>query len=128
FFDMVANKFKAVAPNPLNAMQVAGLDNRLIADLVVLSRDALMGNPNVDNRGIIASDMGLFASKLTTVAVDTVMVTNTNNLNFQLQLTGTTHSMAPSNANVYALVTDFDNNNDKLYRYDVPEVTQPPAN
>lgn len=127
FFDMAAGKFDGIPTVQLGDEKVAGFDNRLIADLVVLSPD-FSKNPD-SNRGVVATDQGLFATNLredTKNAQAAVM--GTSGLDLQLQLVGDRRSKAPTSGNVYALATDFDNNNDKLYRFDVPTAAVKPAN
>lgn len=119
FFDMDdAGKFDGVPSTLLGELEVAGLGDSLIADLVVLSKNASGGDPDNNNFGVIATNNGLFASTLSINSANTIPVTGTSGLELQLQLVGDFRSQAPVTGNVYMLATDFANNNDKLYRFD----------
>ncbi|MFA5306554.1 MAG: hypothetical protein WC365_03830, partial [Candidatus Babeliales bacterium] len=121
YFDMDASKF-ADAPNVLDVGTVAGLDDKWIADMVVVAPSAGVA---ADNRGVIATSSGLYASNLVNTSFP-ITNTPTDRFAIQLQLLADQPGGVPTNGNIYALLTDMTNDaaqkpNDKLYRFDVPD-------
>lgn len=125
FFDMDnAGKFDGLDTTALGDEKVNGPDEftaALIADLVVLAPD---NDPN-NNRGVIATSNGVFASNLSTTPAETAFVQKIGDLALGLQLIGDAYdpieSKAPTKGNILAFATDFENNNDTIYRFDIPD-------
>jgi hypothetical protein len=124
-----ADKFKT---NPIfvGAVAIPILNTPLIGDLVVFAPSADPGDPD-DNVGVIATSRGLYGSDLqnNTVFIDDLLINNAPaKLAVQLQLLSDRSCGQQTNGNIYALVTNMTNDdeqkpNDKLYRFDVPDLT-----
>lgn len=123
FFDMVAGKFDGVPTTPLGDVLAANLpEGTLVADLSVLNPNDATDPANADdNRGIIGTNKGLIASDLN--GAIGILPDKVGDIALHLQQLGDISSQAPQTANVYVLGTDFENNNDKLFRFDVPNAT-----
>lgn len=122
FFDMnIIAKFKGPGATVLGELAVDGPEaftSALLADLVVFSPT----NDVLRNRGVIATNHGIFASDLSTDATQMVLVQKLADLALELQSVQDVRSEAPKTANLYALATDF-SDEDTLYRFDVPDAT-----
>lgn len=120
YFDMDASKFANV-PAPLGVGMVP-LPDAWIADMVVVAPSVSVA---ADNRGVIATSSGLYASNLVNTSLP-ITNTPTDRFAIQLQFIADQPGGVPTNGNIYALLTDMTNDaaqkpNDKLYRFDVPD-------
>ncbi|MFA6264044.1 MAG: hypothetical protein WCW33_06305 [Candidatus Babeliales bacterium] len=130
YFNMnTAAKFKT---NPIfvGATAIPILNDPLIGDLVVFAPSADPADPDT-NIGVIATSRGLYGSDLlaNTVLINDLLINNAPaKLAVQLQLLSDRSCGRQTNGNLYALVTNMTNDdeqkpNDKLYRFDVPDLT-----
>ncbi len=119
YFDMTAAKFADV-PNALGVGTVL-LPDAWIADMAVFAPSVGVA---ADNRGVIATSSGLYASNLDDTSL---LINNTPTDRFAVQLQVLADQPGgATNGNIYALLTDMTNDaaqkpNDKLYRFDVPD-------
>lgn len=125
YFDMATNKFADAPGAALGDVKVAlpagTPDNTVYADLVIVGEDNTAGTV-ANNRGIIATDQGVFVSQLTNVAADSAKAdVEVGDLALQLFALGDAANGIHTNANIMALATDFSTNNDKVYGFDVPD-------
>lgn len=121
YFDMAYPKFDGVPTAALGELFIDTLpEGTLVADLAVLVQDGNAAN----NKGVIATNNGLYASDLQNGGVS-VLADQEGSLVLRTQLLGNNRAAAPTYGNVYALITDFVNNNDTLYRYSVDPTKAP---
>ncbi len=112
-FTMEADKF-SVEPQSLGDVVDSSLHNKVLVDLVILSSANSAGNECF----IVGTNDGIYAGRFGS----TNKVTDINCFVAQLQLLGSTRSITPVSGNIYTLVADFENKNDKVYRLNVENI------
>jgi len=106
-FAMDANKFSN-APQLLADIVDGSLTGKILADAVVL-------NSANNDRFVVGTSKGIYGGAFGAMQKETEI----NSFVAQLQLLGSDRGVTPASGNIYALIADFENRNDKVYRLDV---------